>query len=150
MYGLGFEARSTRYTSMGSASDGTENRCDGTTWKASPASMSPTSFSTIALYSSTVRCAVTSGSGRVNDATDDASGAARAASIASRRATASAYASSTRSAEPSQFTALAMRVIVPSWWSIAARSVASSHTISGRCRSSTVVSGSRSRRRTAS
>ncbi len=32
-------------------------RCDGTTWKASPASMSPTSFSTIAVYSSTVRCA---------------------------------------------------------------------------------------------
>jgi hypothetical protein len=64
-------------------------RCDGTTWKASPASMSPTSFSTMAVYSSTVRCERCTGAGRVNVATVDGSGWPSALVIMSRRRTAS-------------------------------------------------------------
>ena len=66
MYGLGFETRSIRYTSSGLASVSISKRCDGTTWNASPAWISPTSRSTMAPYSSTVRCARCSGSGLLN------------------------------------------------------------------------------------
>ena len=89
MYGLGFVTRSIRYTSIGSAAVSISNRCDGTTWNASPASMSPTSFSTIAEYSSTVRCDRCRGVGLLNVATADGSGSPSAAVITSSRATAS-------------------------------------------------------------
>ena len=89
MYGLGLVTRSIRYTSSGSASVSISNRCDGTTWNASPASMSPTSFSTIAVYSSTVRWERCSGSGRLNVATVDGRCSPSAAVITSSRATAS-------------------------------------------------------------
>ena len=64
-------------------------RCDGTTWNASPASMSPTSLSTIAVYSATVRWERCCGAGLLNVATVDFSGSASAAVITSSRATAS-------------------------------------------------------------
>ena len=89
MYGLGLVTRSIRYTSIGSAGVSISKRCDGTTWKASPASMSPTSFSTIAPYSSTVRCERCCGCGRLNVATVDGSGSPSAAVITSSRARAS-------------------------------------------------------------
>ena len=66
-------------------------------------------------------------------ATVDGAGAPSSAVIRSSRASASSYAASARSGLSSQFTALAMRVTVPSWWSSAARSVASSMTSSGIC-----------------
>ena len=74
---------------MGSAAVSISKRCDGTTWNASPASMSPTSFSTIAVYSSTVRWARAIGAGLLNVATVDGSGSPSAAVITSSRATAS-------------------------------------------------------------
>ncbi|PQM48572.1 hypothetical protein C1Y40_01211 [Mycobacterium talmoniae] len=89
MYGLGLDTRSIRYTSIGSTAVSISNRCDGTTWNASPASISPTRRSTIAPYSSTVRCARCRGSGRLKVATVDGSGWPSAAVITSRRATAS-------------------------------------------------------------
>ena len=89
MYGLGLDTRSIRYTSSGSASVSISNRCDGTTWNASPASISPTSRSTIAPYSSTVRCERCSGSGLLNVATVDDRFLPSASVITSSRATAS-------------------------------------------------------------
>ena len=89
MYGLGLVTRSIRYTSIGSTSVSISKRCDGTTWKASPASICSTRYSTIAPYSSTVRCARCRGSGLLNVATVDGSGWPSAAVITSSRATAS-------------------------------------------------------------
>ena len=43
--------RSTRYTSSGSAAIGREKRCEGTTWKISPSTMSRTASWTAASYS---------------------------------------------------------------------------------------------------
>ena len=40
--------RSTRYTSSGSAAVGSEKRCEGTTWKISPSTMSRTASRTAA------------------------------------------------------------------------------------------------------
>jgi hypothetical protein len=97
-----------------------------------------------------VRCARCNGSGRLNVATVDGRCAESAAVITSRRLTASSYAQSTRSSVPFQFTALAISVMVPSWWSTAAMSVASSNSMSGSPRSSTASDGSRSSRRTRS
>ncbi len=39
MYGDGLVARRTRYTSSAEAVQGVSKRCEGTTWKASPARM---------------------------------------------------------------------------------------------------------------
>ena len=55
MYGLGFDARSIRYTSIGAAVQSISNRCERTTWNASPASMSPINFSTSTPKLSVVR-----------------------------------------------------------------------------------------------
>src|ERR1700752_2664883 len=81
--------------------------------------MSPTSFSTIAPYSSNVRCERCNGSGWPNGATVDGRCSDSADVITSRRAIASSYAQSTRSSVPFQFTAFAISVMVPSWWSTA-------------------------------
>ena len=89
MYGLGLVTRSIRYTSSGLATVSISKRCDGTTWNASPASISPTSFSTMAPYSSTERCFRLRGSGLPNVATVDDRFAPSASVITSSRATAS-------------------------------------------------------------
>jgi hypothetical protein len=54
MYGLGFTARSARYTSNGSALLTRSNRCPSTTWKMSPARMYSFARATIDACSSRV------------------------------------------------------------------------------------------------
>lgn len=91
MYGDGFVALRTRYTSNALAVHGVSKRCEGTTWKASPARMRSLMSSTATWKSGPPQSAVYSGSsegGRT--AAGWATGLDRSASIASRRVTASA------------------------------------------------------------
>jgi hypothetical protein len=48
MYGLGLTARRPRYTENASTGTGADQRCEGTTWKASPAWMYSTMRATVA------------------------------------------------------------------------------------------------------
>ena len=89
MYGLGLVARSTRYTSSGSAAHSASKRCDTTTWKASPARICSFTTSTAAWCSAGLRRRVNTGSEGRYTATVDAEGADSSAVIRSSRVTAS-------------------------------------------------------------
>lgn len=151
MYGEGLVARSTRYTSRAEAVQGVSNRCEGTTWNASPARMRSLMSSTAARYASPPHSPVKAGSSDSGRASGGAgTGRARSVSIASSRATASAYASSTPLSRSLWLMALAISRTEPSQWSRTARSEVRSMVSSGTRRSSRPPSPTFSRRRTMS
>ena len=125
---------------------------EGTTWKASPALIRSLMSSTAAWKSSPPHSAVYSrqfGRAAARRVRSDAA-ATRSAAIASRRATASAYASSTPVSRSLWLIALAISRTEPSQWSRTARSEVSSMVSSGSRRSSRVPGPIFSSRRTMS
>ena len=137
--------------SSASAVVSTSNRWLTTIWKASPALISSTAAATAPWNSSGVRCRRIGSVCRrtAAETTADGVGSASSAVIASTRATASAYASSTRSSVSSKLIALAISQTSLVWWSSTPGRRPAGSRARG-CRSSGLLSGSRSSRRTVS
>ena len=126
-------------------------RWETTIWKASPARISSLAASTMAQNSSEVRCRlISAGWAGTSWTAREARGEVSARAIAWTASTAPSWARSTPSSVPSKLMALAISQSSPRWWSRTATSLLSIITSSGRWRSSSVVSGSRSSRRTTS
>ena len=148
--GAGLIRRSARYSAKGGSAKGTEKRCDGTTWKQSPARMYSLARSTAAMKPASVK--LLSGAGGGGKDTGPAGrgrGRSSAASASSRRACAASHAArgscAGRRAKPACKASSASRT-----WSKAATMLGRTSTASGMPSTSGLSAGSRSISRTMS